>query len=460
MRRALASDSGGRPGMLLGRLAPAVFEEPVTARTISPGRLLAYGGPICGLSYLLFFVQFYFLKYATDVLLLTPAIVGWLFGLAKLWDAVSDPLVGSWSDRSQSRFGRRLPFLVLALPLLVAGFVMLWSPPDALTAGELTVWAAAGLFVFYTAFTLYTLPHVALGAELSRDSHQRTRLFASRQISFLIGMLIAFGGIQIAMNADDPRAMAERMALPGALIAVTLLAIVPLAVREPVSEGRSGGRGLWSGLQDVLANRPARLLLAVQFVEAVGIGAVGTMAPFVAQYVLERPDVVGTLPAAYVIASILSMPIWVRLSRSFGKRNTWLFAMLAASGAFGGMLFQGAGDVLPIVLLLILAGSAMGCGSVLSPSILADLIDEDEGRTGERKEGVYAAALTFMLKLGTALATAISGMVLSAVAFEPNVEQSERSLLGIRVLFAGMPCLGFLLGALLFRRIVLQPPSS
>ncbi len=432
----------------------------MTVRSVSLGRLLAYGGPIFGLSYLLFFVQFYFLKFATDVLLLSPAIVGWLFALAKLWDAVSDPLVGGWSDRATSRFGRRRPFLVAALPLLVASFVMLWSPPDALGSGGLIVWAAFGLFLFYTAFTLYTLPHVALGAELSRDSHQRTRLFASRQMSFAIGMLLAFGAIQFAMNAEVPRAMAERMALPGALVAVALLAIVPLAVREPDGEGRRGGNSLRAGLVDVFGNRPARLLLFVQFVEAVGVGAVGTMAPYVAQYVLRQPEVVGTLPAAYVIASLIAMPIWVRLSRSFGKRNTWISAMLLASAAFGGMLFQGPGDVLAIVLLLIVAGSAMGCGSVLSPSILADLIDLDERRTGERKEGVYSAALTFMLKLGTALATAISGMVLSAAAFEPNVEQSAQSLLGIRLLFAGMPCVGFLLGALLFRRIVLEPPPS
>lgn len=430
----------------------------MNSRVVSPARLLAYGGPIFGLSYLLFFVQFYFLKFATDVLLLAPAIVGWLFGLAKLWDAVSDPLVGGWSDRTQSRFGRRRPFLVAALPLLVVGFVMLWSPPASLGSGGLIAWAAVALFVFYTAFTLYTLPHVALGAELSRDSHQRTRLFASRYMSFTVGMLIAFGAIQVAMNADAPREMAERLALPGALLAAAVLAIVPMTVREPVAEGRRGGSSLSAGLRDVLGNRPARLLLFVQFIEAVGIGAVGTMAPFVARYVLRQPEVVATLPAAYVIAGVVSIPIWVRVSRSFGKRNTWLAAMWLAAAAFGGMLFQGAGDLLPIVGLLVLAGSAMGCGGVMSTSILADLIDQDERSTGERKEGVYSAALTFMLKLGTALATAISGMVLSAVAFEPNVEQTAQSELGIRLLFGGMPCLGFLLGALLFSRIALEPP--
>src|SRR5262245_66134509 len=99
--------------------------------------LLAYGGPTLGVAYLLFFVQFYFLKFATDVLLLPPVAVGVLFALAKLWDAASNPFVGSWSDRTHSRFGRRRPFLLGSLPLLAAGFVMLWSPPQSLGSAAL-----------------------------------------------------------------------------------------------------------------------------------------------------------------------------------------------------------------------------------------------------------------------------------------------------------------------------------
>jgi Na+/melibiose symporter-like transporter len=409
--------------------------EPVSTQPLPTCAPVAYGGPILGLSCLLFFVQFYFLKFATDVLLLPPAIVGSLFAVAKLWDAVSDPLVGSWSDRSRSRWGRRRPFLLAALPLLVAGFVMLWSPPAALSARALVVWSGVGLFVFYTAFTLYTLPHVALGAELSADSHQRTRLFAARQMSFTIGILLAFAGIQFAMNADAPRAAAAGLALPAVLGAVALLAVVPLAVREPPPGTRRGGRSLWSGLRDVGGSRPARLLLGVQFVEAAGVGAVGTMAPFVAEYLLGRPDAVAFLPAAYVLAAVVSIPLWVRVSRHLGKRDTWLGAMVLAAGAFLGLSFLGRGDVTLAVGLLIVAGGAMGCGSVLSPSVLAD-----------------TRPLTFML-LGTALATAASGVVLGAVGFEPNAEQSERSLLGIRLLFGGMPFAGFALGALLFTRM-------
>lgn len=420
--------------------------------------LFTYGGPILGLAYLLFVVQFYFLKYATDVLLLPPALIGGLFALAKLWDALSNPLVGSWSDRSRSRFGRRRPFLLGALPLLLAGYVMLWNPPLALAGGWLATWVAVALFLFFSAFVLYAIPHAALGAELSSDSHQRTRLFGARQISFTLGMLLAFAAIQMAMNAADPRAATAQMALPGALAAIAVMAVTPLAVREP-AQPRSGGQSLRASLRDIAANAPARTLVIVWFIENLGVGAVGTMAPYMAEYVLRRPDVVGSLPAAYVVSGIVTIPLWVRLARRFGSRDTWLAAMLLAAGAFGGMLLVGEGDVTLTLALLVLAGCAMGCGSVLSQSLMADIIDLDEQRTGERKEGVYSAAMMFALKMGNSLATAASGLVLGAAGFAPNVVQSADSLLGMRLLFGGLPCLGFVVGAVLFWRFPLGRPA-
>ncbi|MDX2166712.1 MAG: MFS transporter [Deltaproteobacteria bacterium] len=418
--------------------------KPLAART-----LLTYGGPLFALAYLLFFVQFYFLKFATDVLLLPPAAVGALFALAKVWDAASNPLVGSWSDRTRSRFGRRRPFLVGALPVLALGFVMLWTPPHLGTAAMIA-WAAVSLFVFFTAFALYAVPHAALGAELSPDSHQRTRLFGARQMSFTLGMLLAFGAIQVAMNAAEPRAATAMLALPGALAAIALLAVTPLAIREPAGE-RRGGQSLRSGLRDVFTNRPARILVLVWFIEALGAGAVGTMGPYVAEYLMRRPDIVGTLPAAYVLSGVVSIPVWVRLARRFGGRDTWLAAMLLAAAAFGGMMVVQEGDLTLLFVLLSISGCAMGCGNVLAASLMADIIDLDEQRTGERKEGVYSAAMLFALKFGSSLATAVTGIVLGIAGFVPNVEQSAASLFGMRLLFAGMPCLGFLAGALIFR---------
>jgi GPH family glycoside/pentoside/hexuronide:cation symporter len=423
---------------------------------LSSATLAAYGAPSFGFAYLLFFVQFYFLKFATDVLLLAPAAVGLLFAAAKLWDAISCPLVGSWSDRLRSRWGRRRPFLVGSLPLLALSYVMLWSPPSGLGSGGLTLWVGAALLVFFTAFDLYTLPQLALGAELSSDSHERTRLFAVRQMSFTVGMLLAFGGIQLAMNAADPRGAAQELAIPSALLAAAVLLVTPFGVRERPDAGGRGGRGFVAAFRDVLATRPARRLLAVEGIEAIGVGAVGTLAPYVAEYWLRRPDVVGVLPAAYVLSGIVTIPLWVRAAGRYGKRETWLAAMLLAALAFGGIWTVGPDDLGRLLALLALAGAAMGCGNVLGKALLADVIDLDERRTGERKEGAYSAASTVVLKAGAALSLAASGPVMTATGFEPNVEQSAQSLLGLRLLFAGLPCAGFLVGAWVFRGFALE----
>ena len=121
---------------------------------------------------------------------------------------------------------------------------MLWNPPAALGSTALLAWVGVALFAFFSSFALYAIPHAALGAELSPDSHQRTRLFGAKQISFTFGMLVAFGAIQMAMNATTPRTAAGGMALPGALAAAVLLAITPLAIasRPPGATAASACR--------------------------------------------------------------------------------------------------------------------------------------------------------------------------------------------------------------------------
>src|SRR5262245_15344131 len=426
---------------------------PVSAQPSLPLRtLLAYGGPAFGLSYLLFFVHFYFLKFSTDVLLQPPAAMGLVLALGKLWHGVNDPLIGSWSDRTRSRLGRRRPFLFAAMPFLLVSFAMLWRPPETLSGVALTAWVTAAMFAFHTAFALYMIPHVALGAELSSDSHERTRLFGAKQMSFTFGMFLVAAAIQVAMNARAPRAATGDLALITGLLAVLVLAWTPLVVREPVRDHLAGGRGLASGFRDVWANAPARILLVVTFIESAGVGAVGAVGPYVAQYVLQRPEVVGTLSALYVLAAFVSIPIWVRLSRRFGRRETWLAAMVLAAAGFGGLWFMGPQDIAPALVLVAVGGAAGGCGSVLSRSILADVIDLDEQRTGERKEGIYSAALFLALKVGVSGTTALSGFVLSASGFVPNAVQSAETLFGLRLLFSGLPCAGFVIGALLFWR--------
>ena len=420
-------------------------------RSVSFGSTLAYGVPTFGLAAPFFFVQFYFLNFATDVLLMAPAVVGFILAVGRVWDGISDPMVGFLSDRTRTRLGRRRPWMLAATLPTVLAFVAVWSPPGELQEGAITLWTAAALLAFTTAATGWSIPHSALGAELSDDPHVRSRIFGVRQVFLLLGAACSFGGMQLVINAGDPRAAAARLALVVALGMLLLLLIPPLALRErPEFQGRGPLRPL-PAIRDVLANPHGRRILFVWFVDQLGMASQGAVAPFMAIYILERPDAIGVFPAFYIGPMILSVPLWIRLSRRFGKRNVWLVAMLGAAASYASLFGLEANDLVLAAVLLAGAGFWSGCGGPLGPSLLAEVIDYDERRTGERKEGIYFAAWALVQKTSTALVVLVVGIALQLSGFEANAEQSPAADLAIRFCLAGLPCLMFAVGALAFR---------
>ncbi|MDX1648854.1 MAG: MFS transporter [Myxococcota bacterium] len=418
--------------------------------------ILAYGPPVLGVSMVFFFVQFFFLKFATDVLGMAPALVGLLFAVGRLWDALTDPVVGTWSDRTRLRLGRRRPWMLAAAPFLAATFAMLYAPPRALPEAWLLPWSALALFAFYAAFTAWMVPHQALGAELTPDYHERSRVFGVRHAAFTLGMMAAFGGIQLVNNAADPRGAAMDLVV-GALVVVPLAcAVPPLLLREREEYRRLAPASPLASLRDVLRNPHARLLLFVQFIEMLGAGVLGVLSPFVLEYVIKRPDLIAALPASFIVCSVASIPLWIRLSRRYGKRDVWVGSMVVFGLSFGAAAFVQEGAFVSIFVLLVIAGVAAGCGGVVGPSILADVIDADEHRSGERKEGAYSAAWGFAIKAGNALVILISGVALQLAGFEPRAAQSAAVDVTLRALFGGLPFVMFLTGAFLFRRFRLD----
>ena len=417
--------------------------------------LLAYAPPAFALGAPLFFIQFFFLKFATDVLLLAPAVIGALFAVGRLWDAALDPILGPWSDRIRTRLGRRRPFMLAAIPLLAATFLMLWMPPAALSPGWTTVWLAVALFGFYAGFSTYMIPHLALGAELTDDYHDRSRVYGTRSAAFMAGLLPAFAATQLVNNATDPRATAALVATIGALVVAVVL-LVPLRVRER-DEFRSGkAASSFAAILDVLRNPLARRLLAVQFIDSLGLGVLGVLAPYLAQYVLKRPDLIASLPAAYTVAVLASIPLWVLASRRFGKRQVWVVAMIGVALSFGASIFVGENDVALILALLVVAGAVAGCGNPIGASMVADVIDADELATGQRKEGAYTAAFTFAFQVGAGITVFGVGVALELSGFRPNVEQTAAAAWTISSLFAGAPLVMMLAGAFVLRRYSLD----
>jgi GPH family glycoside/pentoside/hexuronide:cation symporter len=420
------------------------------------GTLLVYGLPGLVLHFTFMLVLVYLMKYATDVLLVPAAVMGLLFGLSRVSDAILDPAAGYLSDRTRSRLGRRRSWMLAASLPMGATFWMLWSPPTALTGAALAVWMGVAIFAYHVATTMFAVPHEALGAELSTNYHDRTRIFGVKHVVGTLGSLLALGGMGLLMRAEDPRrtAFAISLAIGVALAAPALLAVARL--RERVEHQGRGATNPWKAFADVWRNPHARLLLFVFGIENFGTAVLAVLIAYVMEYVYALEQYTITFMLLYFVPAILFVPVWIRLSRRFGKRNLWIFSMAMMTLAFAGLAFVRAGDVTLVCALGVIAGVGGGCGQVVGPSIQADVVDYDERATGERKEGIYFAAWAFVRKSAFGVATMLAGLMLSAIGFEPNVEQSEETKLGLRTLFGILPGVCYAIGTLCFLRFRLD----
>ncbi|MGI9591279.1 MAG: MFS transporter, partial [Myxococcota bacterium] len=153
------------------------------------GTLVVYGLPAAPVWFSFMLASVYLIKYTSDVLLIAPGVMGVVYGLSRLWDAVSDPVAGYLSDGTRSRLGRRRSWLLASVLPLAAGLFLTWCPPADLQGAALVAWVAAGVFLFYTGTTIFTIPHESFGAELTTDHHDRTRVFAVKTAVATLGSL-------------------------------------------------------------------------------------------------------------------------------------------------------------------------------------------------------------------------------------------------------------------------------
>lgn len=418
--------------------------------------LIGYGLAAAPAQFMYVLILIMYLKYAVDDLGASAAAIGTVFLVAKLWDAVSDPMVGNLSDRTTHRFGRRRSWLFLSAPLLCGFGIMAWAPPAGLAGGWLIAWITVAVLGFYTAYTTFEVPHMALGAELTFDRQQRNLVFGIRQVIRTLGMFAAgTGGVYLVQQGASVAALMAYGV--GALTLVLVIGGTSMVPRERADFVGRGGDNPFRAVRDVFANRHARLLLFVFFIESIGSGGIGVLTPFVIEYVVKMREMVPVLLGVYMVSALAAVPFWVWLGRYFEKRRLWLYAMVQGGVGYGLIFWVGEGDWLLIAISSVLAGTAGSCGNTLGQALKAEVIDYDEYRTGERKEGAYFAGWSFMSKLAGGIMVGIVGFSLSWSGYVENAaEQSELAKNTMIFLMGGVPMIGYAIGSVAFTRFQLS----
>jgi glycoside/pentoside/hexuronide:cation symporter, GPH family len=390
-------------------------------------------------------VVHFLLMFYTQVVGLPGPWFGLAAAIAQIADALIDPAIGSWSDNTRSRLGRRHPFMLGAAVPYAAAFWLLFNPPAGLTGGALFAWAAVMMVATRALLALFAIPHAALGAELSTDYAQRTQIAADRTVLAWIGGILlptfAYWLIFTPVPGADGAVLDGRLGLDNYPAYAFLSAGVILVVAFASALGtRSAIAGLplpherrkltlLDPFRDVLfalRNHNFRRVFAALFI-AGGITGVSTM--FTALTWLYFWEFTTEQTSVLVLSSIApTLVAWVSmgpLSRRFEKRALYFATMLvliASSAWFPGARLLG---LLPAngsdaIFWLALATNFVTVyvlvvnGSVW-PSIIADIADEYEVQHGERKDGVFFAALAFGLKIPQGLGNLLGGLAIAWV---------------------------------------------
>jgi GPH family glycoside/pentoside/hexuronide:cation symporter len=422
-----------------------------STRPLTASTMIIYALPVAGQGFMLFLMNVYLLKYMTDVLAVAPVAIGLIMFASRVWDAVTDPLVGYFSDNTGKKMGRRRPW-ILASSIPMAGlFIMIWTPPETLSAHSLTLWAGVSIILFYTALTLFQIPHLSLGAELSDSYHVRTRVFGYRHWFEQFGFLLAVFALYFLFRSSDPRSLVFYVSLLAGLVTIATFVNLVVFIRERPDFQAKRDSSPFHSYRNVINNKYARRLMLVFFFYLIGMISASVYIPYVAEYIIGTPDKTSLFLLLFVISSISGVPLWIYLSQHFGKKNLWFFSMITIALAFASAFFLQEGSVVHMSLVLIGIGLGAGCSGVVGPSIQSDIIDYGECLTRKRTEGAYFAVWTFIQKSATGATFLVAGLVLEASGFVPNINQTETTKMWILGGFSIFPMSCYLLAAMIFK---------
>lgn len=393
-----------------------------------------------------------------------PALVSFAIFSARLWDAFTDPTMGSISDNTRGRFGRRRPYMLLGGVLAALMFVALWWVPESMPEMGHFLWFLIGSLVFYTFYTIFSVPYNALSYELSPSYNERTRIMAFKcAFSAVAGISIQWMFRLTQMDCFDNTLDGMRTVSLGAAVIILCSSVVPvLFLKERFAHVSQKKIKLLDSLKVTLRNRTFTFLIAAIILTCLGLFMVGQLGVYINIFYVYGGD---TKAAATMLGfggmlyhlsgGITAAPVISWISARVGKKRTLMGGLTLAMIGVVSKFFTYTPEMPSLQLVsFLLMSPGLSCLWILTPSMVADICDEDELASGVRREGMYGAVYSNVMKLGVSIGLLFVGFILNASGFDAalGADQSPQALLTMRICFSAVPLVGLLLGLLCISR--------
>lgn len=382
--------------------------------------------------------------------------LGLIMIIPRLWDAFSDPIVGHLSDNTRTRFGRRRPFLLIGGIAVAIFFVVMWWIPKGETVHALfpsetgfrsfqLVYILFSLLLFFTATTVFEIPHGALGMEMTSDPHERTRLFSGKSF---IGNLFAMSTpwLFALANTEAFRGPGGNEADGMRYVSLMVAAIlIPLSfwwtakLREPgfVRVAKQEKTHFWNDMKIVGTNMNFIYLVFTIFTLAMGFNFVNLLGSYIPIFYVFGGDKVagaqllGINGTIWAVTGVLAVFPLNWISPRLGKRNTLIISMILMTVAqLSKIVCYNPEHPYLVIIPTILLSAGMLFFFTLGSSMVGDICDEDELRTGHRTEGSYYSIYWWFIKLGTAFASFVAGVLITLTLFDETQVTKVDSLQG------------------------------
>jgi len=394
-------------------------------------------------------------------------LLGLTYFIPKFYDALFDLIMGYVSDNTKSKWGRRRQYVLAGAIILGISFALMWQL-YAENGVTYNFWYFLLIsLVFYSGLTIFSIPYVAMGYEMSDDFHERTNIMATSQLIGQLAWVVApwfwviMGDKSLFPSGDVAvRTLAVYVAIGCAILAAIPAFFIPSksTINEDYSpidlKGILGSFGeIKEGLKASIEIKPFRKICIATFLIFNAFQTTAAFSYFIIKYYLFKgnEDGFGLWPTLFgsvgaIITTVAVIPIVARMSKTMGKKKAFLLSQgISVIGYI--LLFVLFVPGKPYLFLFALPFFSFGIGSLftLMMSMTSDVIDIDELNTGKRREGSLGAIYWWMVKFGTAVAGLLSGLILSLVAFQSNAAtQTDETMFWLRIFFVGVPILGTL----------------